>query len=49
MDIKSIVAELKKERDRLDRAIAALDGEAGSNEARRAPGRGTRGRAGEAV
>jgi hypothetical protein len=26
MEIRVIVAELKKERDRLDRAIAALDG-----------------------
>lgn len=26
MDLKGIVSELKRERDRLDRAIAALDG-----------------------
>ena len=37
MDINSIVVELKKERDRLDRAIAALDGEASRNGAKRTP------------
>jgi len=39
MDINSIVAELKKERDRLDRAIAALDGESRTNGATRTAGR----------
>ena len=48
MDIRVIVTELTKERDRLDRAIAALDG-IGSNAAgaarqgRRAVGRRRRG------
>jgi len=39
MDINSIVVELKKERDRLDRAIAALDGEGRTNGATRTAGR----------
>lgn len=39
MDTNSIVAELKKERDRLDRAIAALDGGARTNGATRTAGR----------
>ncbi|HWF38771.1 MAG TPA: hypothetical protein VG322_09645 [Candidatus Acidoferrales bacterium] len=39
MDINSIVAELKKERDRLDRAISALDGEARTNGVTRTVGR----------
>ncbi len=34
MDLQSIVAELKRERDRLDQAIAALDG-IGSGRGRR--------------
>jgi len=39
MDIRVIVAELRKERDRLDQAIAALDGRAHKNAAAAARGR----------
>ena len=46
MDINAIVVELKKERDRLDRAIAALDRETRSQEESRRAGKSTRQRAG---
>ncbi len=39
MDLANIVAELKRERDRLDQAIAALDG-IGSARGRRGPAAG---------
>ena len=43
MDIERIVAELKQERERLDRAIAALDGSVPLVRGRRAtPGNGRR-------
>ncbi len=45
MDLQTIVAELKRERDRLDQAIAALDGIGGAG-GRRGRGNGRRGRRG---
>lgn len=42
MDINLIVAELKKERERLDRAIAALNSGKQSSQTTRTTGRGTR-------
>lgn len=41
MNLQVIVAELKKERDRIDRAIAALDGITTNNGVRATKGRAT--------
>jgi len=41
LDIQSLLAELKQERDRIEQAISALEGLGGT---RKGPGKGRRGR-----